>query len=53
MLRWRTFCDIKRPETRPLLKNKSLRKHYARLEKSQPGSEKSKRIPRQIVDGIG
>lgn len=33
--------------------NQSLQKLYARLEKSQPGSEKSKRISKEIVDAIG
>jgi hypothetical protein len=32
---------------------KSLRELYARLEKTQPGSEESKRISAQIVDAIG
>jgi hypothetical protein len=32
---------------------KSLRQLYARLEKTQPGSEESKRISAQIVDAIG
>jgi hypothetical protein len=31
----------------------SLRQLYARLEKTQPGSEESKRISQQIVDAIG
>ena len=31
----------------------SLRGLYARLEKTQPGSEESKRISAQIVDAIG
>jgi hypothetical protein len=31
----------------------NLREHYARLEKTQPGSEESKRISEQIVDTIG
>jgi hypothetical protein len=31
----------------------NLREHYARLEKTQPGSEESKRISEQIVDAIG
>jgi hypothetical protein len=34
-------------------KNKSLPNLYARLEKTRPGSEESKRISRQIVDAIG
>jgi len=34
-------------------KPQSLQKLYARLEKTQPGSEESKRISRQIVDAIG
>jgi hypothetical protein len=37
----------------PTSKNQSLQKLYARLEKTQPGSEASKRISRQIVDAIG
>ena len=32
---------------------KTLRELYARLEKTQPGSEESKRISEQIVDAIG
>jgi len=32
---------------------KPLRELYARLEKTQPGSEGSKRISAQIVDAIG
>jgi len=32
---------------------KTLRQLYARLEKTQPGSEESKRISEQIVDAIG
>ena len=31
----------------------SLQQLYARLEKTQPGSEESKRISQQIVDAIG
>jgi len=34
-------------------KNKSLSNLYARLEKTRPGSEESKRISQQIVDAIG
>jgi hypothetical protein len=34
-------------------KNQSLQRLYARLEKTQPGSEESKRISQQIVDAIG
>jgi len=34
-------------------KNQSLQKLYARLEKTQPGSEESKRISKEIVDAIG
>jgi hypothetical protein len=37
----------------PALKSKSLPNLYARLEKTRPGSEESKRISRQIVDAIG
>jgi len=36
----------------PTSKNQSLQL-YARLGKTQPGSEASKRISRQIVDAIG
>jgi hypothetical protein len=32
---------------------KALRELYTRLEKTQPGSEESKRISEQIVDAIG
>jgi hypothetical protein len=32
---------------------KTLRELYARLEKTQPGSEESKRISAQILDAIG
>jgi hypothetical protein len=32
---------------------KTLRQLYARLEKTQPGSEESKRISEKIVDAIG
>jgi len=32
---------------------KTLRQLYARLEKTQPGSEESKRLSEQIVDAIG
>jgi hypothetical protein len=34
-------------------KNQSLQKLYARLEKTQCGSEESKRISKEIVDAIG
>jgi hypothetical protein len=34
-------------------KNQSLEKLYARLEKTQPGTEESKRISKEIVDAIG
>jgi hypothetical protein len=34
-------------------RKESLRQLYARLEKTQPGSEESKRISAQIVDAIG
>jgi hypothetical protein len=34
-------------------KSKSLSHLYARLEKTKPGSEESKRVSRQIVDAIG
>jgi hypothetical protein len=37
----------------PASKDKSLSNLYARLEKTRPGSEESKRISRQIVDAIG
>ncbi len=37
----------------PLSKDKSLSNLYARLEKTRPGSEESKRISQQIVDAIG
>jgi hypothetical protein len=37
----------------PASRNQSLQKLYARLEKSRPGSEESKRISEQIVDAIG
>ena len=37
----------------PTSKNQSLQKLYARLEKTRPGSEESKRISQQIVDAIG
>jgi hypothetical protein len=37
----------------PTTKRKSLPNLYARLEKTRPGSEESKRISRQIVDAIG
>jgi hypothetical protein len=37
----------------PASKNKSLPNLYARLEKTRPGSQESKRISRQIVDAIG
>jgi len=37
----------------PTSKNQSLQKLYARLEKSRPGSEESKRISQEIVDAIG
>jgi hypothetical protein len=32
---------------------RTLQKLYARLKKTQPGSETSKRISRQIIDAIG
>jgi uncharacterized protein (DUF433 family) len=35
------------------LPKENLREHYARLEKTQPGSEESKRICGQIVDTVG
>jgi hypothetical protein len=34
-------------------KNQSLQKLYARLEKTQPGSEESKHISKEIVDATG
>ena len=34
-------------------RKETLRELYARLEKTQPGSEESKRISAQIVDAIG
>jgi hypothetical protein len=37
----------------PDSKDKSLSSLYARLEKTRPGSEESKRISQQIVDAIG
>jgi hypothetical protein len=37
----------------PTSKNQSLQKLYARLEKTKPGSEESKRISEQIVAAIG
>jgi len=37
----------------PTSKTGSLRKLYARLEKTRPGSEESKRISQEIVDAIG
>ena len=37
----------------PTSKNQSLQKLYARLEKTRPGSEESRRISQQIVDAIG
>jgi len=37
----------------PDSKKQTLRNLYVRLEKTQPGSEASKRISRQIVDAIG
>ena len=37
----------------PASKNKSLSNLYARLKKTRPGSEESKRVSRQIVDAIG
>jgi hypothetical protein len=37
----------------PASKSPSLQKLYARLEKTQPGSEESKRISQEIVDAIG
>ncbi len=37
----------------PASPKKALRELYARLEKTQPGSEESKRISAQIVDAIG
>jgi hypothetical protein len=37
----------------PTAKNKSLSDLYARLEKTRPGSEESKRISQQIVDAVG
>jgi hypothetical protein len=50
----------RRTETRPSARGrkartskKTLRQLYARLEKTQPGSEESKRISEQIVDAIG
>jgi hypothetical protein len=45
-----------RPSTRgrkARTSQKTLRQLYARLEKTQPGSEESKRISAQIVDAIG
>jgi hypothetical protein len=37
----------------PVSKKQTLQNLYVRLEKTQPGSETSKRISRQIVDAIG
>jgi len=37
----------------PAPQKKTLRELYARLEKTQPGSEESKRISAQIVNAIG
>jgi hypothetical protein len=37
----------------PTSQKKTLQELYARLEKTQPGSEESKRISAQIVDAIG
>jgi hypothetical protein len=37
----------------PTSKTQSLQKLYARLEKTRPGSEESKRISQEIVDAIG
>jgi hypothetical protein len=34
-------------------RKKNLPELYARLEKSQPGSEESKRISAEIIDAIG
>jgi hypothetical protein len=45
---------VPRPRARKApSKNQSLQKLYARLEKTQPGSEESKRISQDIVDAIG
>ena len=40
----------KAPQASP---QENLRAHYARLEKTQPGSEESEHISEQIVDAIG
>jgi hypothetical protein len=37
----------------PVSQKQTLQKLYARLKKTQPGSETSKRISRQIIDAIG
>jgi hypothetical protein len=46
---------VQRPPARkaPPSKTQSLQKLYARLEKTRPGSEESKRISQEIVDAIG
>jgi len=50
----RTGTASKAPARKaPTTKNKSLPNLYARLEKTRPGSEESKRISREIVDSIG
>jgi len=45
----------KRPSSSPVQSpaKKTLERLYARLEKTKPGSEESKRIAGKIVDAIG
>jgi hypothetical protein len=42
-----------RGSKKPKSPKKALPELYARLEKTQPGSEESKRISQQIVDAVG
>ena len=50
----RTSASLSTPARKsPVSKKQTLRNLYVRLEKTQPGSEASKRISRQIVDAIG
>jgi hypothetical protein len=49
----RTSRGSQSPARKAPTTKKSLPNLYARLEKTRPGSEESKRISRQIVDAIG
>ena len=49
----RTDTELARDSKAQPSRKKSLQELYARLEKTQDGSEESKRIAAKIVDAIG